>query len=406
MMKLKKIYAKDDTLGVAQKNRALKQEIIKKVDEKERVTISDLNSSLNISTPKVINLVNELIAEGLVLDIGKIESTGGRRASLYGLSPTASYFLGVDVKKDSIHIGMLDFDKNMVRNERIPYHFENTPGGLNNAIDIIQDFIQADENTRDLVNSIVVNLPGRINYLEGSCMSIFHFSDEPLKNILEKKLGTKVFLENDARSMAYGEFLKGIVDKEKSILFVNMDYGLGVGIILNKNIYYGKSGFSGEIGHVPYFDNEIICHCGKRGCLETEASGYAVMRHIKSKMRSGAGSSLKKQKIDLDHMTLEDVVNAAVNDDVLAIEMLANAGEKIGLGIAILVNIFNPELVVLGGTLAASGDLVRLPIQSALNKSSLAMVNNDTNLKMSKLNDDAGIWGGCLLARNKIIYNI
>lgn len=218
---------------------------------------------------------------------------------------------------------------------------------------------------------------------------------------MENSLGLRVFLENDSRAMAYGEFSSGVVHEEKNVLFLNMDYGLGVGIMINSQLYYGKSGFAGEFGHIPLFNNEIICRCGKRGCLETEASGWALKRIFKEKLKEGSSSILSE--MDPEELSLKDIIRAAISDDVLAIELIAALGEKLGRGIAILINIFNPELVILGGSLATTGEYIRLPIRSSLNKYSLSLVNNDTQLKMSKLGEKAGVTGACLLVRNRLL---
>ena len=203
--------------------------------------------------------------------------------------------------------------------------------------------------------------------------------------------------------MAFGECNFGEVSSEKNVLFVNIDYGIGLGILINSEIYYGKSGFSGEFGHIRFFDNEIICHCGKKGCLETEASGNALVRKFKDKIEHGSTSIIiKKNKIP-DTITLTDLIQAAKNEDVLCIELLAEIGEKLGMGLAAMINVFNPELIILGGTLSETGDFIRLPIRSAINKYSLSLVNSDTELRLSKLGEKAGILGACLIARNKIL---
>ena len=203
--------------------------------------------------------------------------------------------------------------------------------------------------------------------------------------------------------MAYGEFHNGMVKEEKNVLFVNMDYGIGLGIMIDGKIYRGKSGFGGEFGHIPLFPNEIICHCGKKGCLETEASGKALIRLFKEKIEQGSTSVLVKNNKLPENLRLYDIIQAAKNEDVLCIELIAEIGEKIGRGISVLINIFNPELVILGGILAETGDYIRLPIRSALNKYSLSLVNNDTQLHMSKLQEKAGVIGGCLIARDKLL---
>lgn len=398
------VFSDDNTNGVAYKNKWLKRNIISHLDSVANATISDFTKELNISTPKIINLVNELMNEGLIMDYGKVDSTGGRRASLYGLVSEAAFFLGVDIKSYSINIGLLDFKKNLVTiKEEIPYLLENTPKSYETMIRIIESFIVSLPVKKEKILAVGINLSGRINTTSGYSYSFFHFHEEPLTQTIEQRIGIKAFLENDSRAMAYGEFCCGAVSNERNVLFVNMDYGIGMGILIDGKVYYGKSGFSGELGHIPFFNNEIMCHCGKKGCLETEASGSALMRMLKIKINGGSTSQLLNKFTDIEKIKLQDVIEAAQKDDVLAIELIAEVGEKIGKGIAVLINIFNPELVILGGTLAQTGDYIRLPLKSALNKYSLSLVNNDLQLKMSKLKDKAGVIGGCLLARNKIL---
>ena len=223
--------------------------------------------------------------------------------------------------------------------------------------------------------------------------------------MIADKVGIRVFLENDSRAMAYGEFCSDLVNGERNVLFLNLDYGIGMGVLINGELYYGKSGYSGEVGHIPMYDNEIICHCGKKGCLETEASGWALVRMFRQKLAAGSSSMLTRNNRAPEDIQLHDIIEAANNDDMLAIELIAKVGENLGRGVALLMNIFNPELVILGGALAASQDHIRLPIKSAMKKYSLSLVSNDSKLKMSQLGESAGIIGACLLVRNKLLIN-
>jgi predicted NBD/HSP70 family sugar kinase len=399
-----KEITEDELTGVAFKNMNLKKNVIRLLDLQEKSTIADLGKEFNVSTPKITSTINELIEDGLVMDYGKIESTGGRRANLFGLASDSGYFVGVEVKKYSVTLGLLDFKKNMVRvEENTDFLLENTKESLQQLISIIKNFISSLQVPREKILSIGMNLTGRINYATGYSYSYFHFDEDPLSKIIEREIGIKTYLDNDTRAMAFGEFCIGVVKNEKNVLFINLDHGIGVGIMIDGQLYYGKSGFSGEFGHIPFFDNEIICHCGKKGCLETEVSGAALIRQFQEKRRAGAGSILPLDQKSIDDITLEDIILACNQDDTLAIECVAEVGEKLGKALAMLINIFNPELVILGGILSTTNDYIRLPVKSTLNKYSLSLVSNDTQLKMSKLGSRAGVIGACLLVRNKLL---
>ena len=390
--------------GVAYKNLNIKSNVLGFFANVGNATIADLCKELNISVPKITSLLNDLIQDGIVQDFGKVKSTGGRKPNVFGLLPESAFFIGVDVKQSHINIALSDLQKNLIKvSEKIHYKLDNNKESLESLCHLITNFIKELTIPKEKILGIGINLSGRINYLTGYSYSFFYFNEEPLSKVIESKVGIKVFLENDSRAMAFGEFSSGIVKGEKDVLFLNLDYGIGLGILINGQLYYGKSGYSGEFGHIPLFNNEILCHCGKKGCLETEASGWALVRMVKEKMLEGSTSILFDKSNPNEEITMEDIIKAANNDDVLAIELIAKVGEIIGRGLAMLINIFNPELVILGGSLAQTGEYIRLPIKSAINKHSLSLVNIDTQLKLSQLGKRAGIIGACLLVRKRLL---
>ena len=387
--------------GVAYKNIGIKKNVLSYFSVNGNSTIAELCKEINLSIPKVNQLITELIEDGLVQDYGKVDSTGGRRPNIYGLVADSAFFIGVDIRRNYINIGISDLQKNIIKlNKHVDYQLENNTESLEKLCSIIEKFITETHIHKSKILGIGINLTGRINYATGYSYSFFHFHEEPLSVILEDKLGLRVYLENDSRAMAYAEFNVGIVNDEKNVLYINLDHGLGMGVMINGEVYYGKSGFAGEFGHMPVYKNEIICQCGKKGCLETEASGWALVRKFKNKIESGSSSLIKK---DIEKITLDDIINAAKKDDTLAIELIGEVGEHLGRGIALLINLFNPELIVFGGRMAQTGEYLQLPLKIALNKYSLSVVNADTELKSSKLGENAGVIGACLIVRNRIL---
>jgi len=386
------------------RNGLLKKKIIHYYIANGDATIAELCKEMNLSIPTVTKLIGELQDDGYIVDFGKQETSGGRKPSIYGLNPTSGYFIGVDVMRDRINLGILDFKGDKIRiEENIPYQLENTPVALEQLCLLIEDFMNHPDMPKEKILAIGVNISGRVNPMSGYSYSIFYFQEKPLDQILEERLQMKVYIENDTRAMAYGEYMQGVVKGEKNILYINMSWGLGLGIIIDGKLYYGKSGFSGELGHFCMFDNEILCHCGKKGCLETEASGSALHRKVLERYKEGSSTILAK-KIDAgDNISLTNLMEAIQKEDVLSIEILEEMGANLGKGIAGLMNIFNPELVILGGTLFQTDEFLILPIRSAIRRYSLNLVSQDTEFKVSKLKERAGIIGACLLARSKIL---
>ncbi len=385
----------------------LKKSIIKRLTLKGEATIAELSKETDFSIPTVTKMILELIEQEIVFETGKVDTTGGRRPSQYGINPKACYYLGVEVKKTSLNIGIQDFNNNFVKlSENISYTLENTRESLSSLCSIINQFIDKSGVPRAKIIGACINLSGRINSRKGFSYSYFFFEEKPLSEIIESQINIKTFLENDTRAMTYGEYNCGVVQHEKDFIFVNMSWGVGIGIVSNGKLYYGKSGYSGEFGHSPVFENEIICHCGKKGCLETEVSGIALKRKFKKAVESGSTSILTRKKA-VEEITLDDILKAIKgSEDPLAIEIIEEIGSKMGRFLSMLINIFNPELVVIGGTLAETGMYLDLPIRSNIHKYSLNLVSLDMELKMSSLGSKAGVIGACYILRDKLFYTV
>ena len=394
-------FLKEKEMG--SKNALIKKRIITYYIYNGSSTIPDLSKELDLSIPTVTKLISEMFDEGYINDYGKLETSGGRHPHLYGLNPQSGYFIGVDIKKFSINIGLINFKGDMVELKMdIPYNFENSLEGMNELCNLILGFIKKLAIDTEKILNINVNVSGRVNPESGYSFSQFNFEERPLADVLSERLGYPVTIDNDTRAMTYGEYMQGCVKGEKDIIFVNVSWGLGIGIIIDGKIYTGKSGFSGEFGHVNAFENEIICHCGKKGCLETEASGSALHRTLLERIKTGENSILSNRTTMATPLTLDEIIAAVNKEDLLCIEIVEEIGQKLGKQIAGLINIFNPELVIIGGTLSLTGDYITQPIKTAVRKYSLNLVNKDSAITTSKLKDKAGIVGACMLARSRM----
>lgn len=391
-------------IEVGTKNALLKKKIITHYIYNGSSTITDLAKELDLSVPTVTKFISEMCEEGYINDYGKLETSGGRYPSLYGLNPESGYFIGVDIKKFAINIGLINFKGDMVELKmNIPFKSENTSEALEELCKLILQFIKKVDIDNDKILNININVSGRVNPESGYSFSQFNFEERPLAEVLTEKIGFRVTIDNDTRAMTYGEYMKGCVKGEKDIIFVNVSWGLGIGIIIDGKIYTGKSGFSGEFGHTNVFDNEIICHCGKKGCLETEASGSALHRILIERIQNGESSILSNRILSKDNvLTLDEIIASVNKEDLLCIEIVEEIGQKLGKQIAGLINIFNPELVIIGGTLSLTGDYITQPIKTAVRKYSLNLVNKDSAIMTSKLKDKAGIVGACMLARSRM----
>ncbi len=393
-----------ENIESASKNALLKINILRHLINNGEKTLSEIGKELNVSVPTATKLVSELISDGFVIDFGKVETTGGRRPNLYGINPESGYFLGVDIKRLRINIAIINFNGDLIKSKiNIPFSYKNTEESFDNLCLIIDEFISTINIPKSKILNTGINIAGRVNTVTGESFSLYYYQDRPLTELFKERLGLNITVDNDSRAMVYGELMKGQVTTEKNILFVNINWGIGLGIIADGKLYYGKSGFAGEFGHLSVFDNEIICRCGKKGCLETEASGSYIYKRFMQQVAEGNTTVLEKNIQNGENITLDDIITAATQEDMLAIELVEEVGSKLGKQLAGLINLFNPELVVIGGAVARAEDFLLLPVKSAIKKYSLNLVSRDTKIKISKLGEHTEIIGACMLARGKML---
>lgn len=386
------------------KNAALKRQIIKLIIEAGSYSIADLGGRINASVPTVTKLINELIDDGYLLELGKQDTNGGRRPSIFGLNPLAGYFIGVDIARQHFHIAISDFKGQLIDFiQDIEFVLEDNPLSFSKLCKLVRESVTETGISWDTVLGVGISLSGRVNPEKGYSLTYFVSEKIPIKDFFEEELGVPVSIENDSRAMAYGEYLTSVQKEEKNMIFVNISWGLGMGMILDGQLYYGKSGFSGEIGHFPILDNERICRCGKVGCLETGASGSALHKMIVDRLEDGKNSSLMKKYKEARDVTLDEILKAIEEEDVLAIDSIGKIGETLGRGIAGIINIFNPGQVIIGGRLIVGGDYLMYPIMTAVNKHSLNRVSSDTSIRFSQLDRKAASVGDCLLSRSKLL---
>ena len=383
---------------------SMKRQIINHYLYNHSSTLPDLAKELKVSVPTITKFIGEMTEEDYIISYGKQETNEGRPPTLYGLNPKSGYFIGVDIKQTTLNLAAMNFIGEIFESKMgVPCKLNNTPEGLERLCTEILSFIDQLEIEHDKILNIGINISGRVNPESGYSYSCFNFEERPLAEILSERMNFPVSIDNDSRSMTYGEMMKGVVKGEKNVIFINLSWGLGCGLIFNGELYTGKSGFSGEFGHFSVFDNEKICNCGKKGCLETEVSGLALYRNLIHAVEEGKESILSdKIKEDPSSLSLDDIIDATNKEDLLCIELIEDIGQKLGRYLASLINLLNPELVVIGGELALTEDYILQPIRGAVRKYSLNLVNKDTALVLSKLQEKAGIVGACMLARYKM----
>lgn len=397
------------------KKKNIKNQILKKyLHEKKIINIlykggpksnKQISNYINLSPPTITRLLNNLISEGLVKDFGMGDSDGGRKPNIYGINPDSRYILGIDIGRNIRRFALLNFHNEFVTElVCLPGKLENDPETVNHVYHQSLKIIKEAGIDYNKIMGIGIVMPGLINTRTGRSYSYLNYTDKPVSQLFEEKFKLPVFTENDSNLMALGEHAFGLAKGKENVLCLTLVSGVGMGLILNGKLYSGKSGFAGEFGHIIIEENGLLCTCGKKGCLETLASEEALVRMAKEGLEKGCTSII----IDiadnkLANITPEVILKAAGKEDHFAIEILSKVGHYLGKGIATLIHLYNPEMIIIGGKMAKAGQYLTDSIKQTLNIRTISQIREDTKIVTSELGEKASVLGATSLAMQRIL---
>ncbi len=382
-----------------QKQSSYKNQLLKHLIKYDHeTTIYNATRILNISIPTATNLIESLCEEKWLIKGGKTESAVGRKAVNYFLNKEAVHFVGVEIQQNRILIGAVNLQKQWIGEIlKFEYSLQNTIEALDQVVAIIKDFIKLPAFQGIQIAGVCIILPGRVNTNKGENINYFNFLPSSFAVHMSTVLGIMTTIDNDTRAIALGEYYTQKRYHNKSIIYIHVDYGLGMNLIINDEVFYGKNGYSGELGHTFFEDNNILCHCGKSGCLETVASGKALLRLVKEALATGKTSQVE----NIHPLHVEDIIKALFNNDSVIINIVETMGNKLGMSIANLINMLNPDMIILGGVLAQTKNYILWPIKNAINKYCLNVVADETEIMITNTYEHSGIYGACIVALEK-----
>ena len=380
------------------KSAQLKNLIVKQLYFDKALSCAELSELFDKSIPSITKAVNELMSEGFVVEQGYAPSSGGRRPLLYSIKPDAMYILAVAMDQLSTRIQLLDLLNRPVADSlTIELKLLNNDEALGILIKAINNYIIRTSIPKEKIAGIGMGMPGFINVRQGINYTYLNAGGKSLTEYLKAQIGLPVYIDNDSSLIALAEQRFGIAKAQQNVMVINLGWGIGLGMIVNGEIFRGHNGFAGELSHIPLSDDEKLCSCGKRGCLETVASMLVVTEKAIEGIRNGRVTSLKTTD-DVPSKSLgDDILTAADNGDQFAIELLSDAGYKIGKALAILIHIMNPKTIVLSGRGARVGKILLAPIQQALHKYCIPRLASNTELLVSGLGFDAELIGAAVL---------
>jgi len=316
---------------------------------------ADVKRKTGLTFSTVSSSIADLIDDGLLREWGQGASNGGRRPTLVSLNPTGRYVLGCELQAASLRVGLFDLTGSMlacVEHEERPA----TPDAVVQQIAAgVFHVLDRSGVSLEQVEGMGVAAPGPLSPNSGILRTppnLPGWRDVPLKRMLELALDLPVLVEKDGNAAALGEAWLGAGQHARSLVFIIVDTGIGSGILLNGQLHRGRNDGAGEIGHTTVDLDGPACRCGGYGCLEAMASGLALSRKAAAAVRRGVDSCLSDGIVTDESSGVPTLLRAAAAGDGLANDLLDECGRFIGIAIANVVNMYNPELIVLGGRLA------------------------------------------------------
>ena len=385
---------------VRKKNHIRRNLILRALLDHGRLSLTELKTHTGITLPVVTSIVNRLKEENLLIDVaGRGTGQAGRPPTTVALNGAAGYILGVDLGRVNSHFVLLDLAQNRVAHAQM----KSLP--LSNEVSLVDDLHR--EIDRILENAHVdwervlgvgIAVPGLVRGQEGISETYLNFGHRPVAQALSERFGRPVHVEHDAKAMALGELWFGSAKGCQNVLCLNVGWGLGLGMILGGKIYYGAKGYAGEFGHMQAVPDGQLCYCGQRGCLEMYASGKAIARMARERIAQGAtppwwrGGDGGSDPIDAKR-----IIEAGGAGDPFSVEIIQEAARHLGQGMAQLINVLHPELVILGGRIS-SVDLFVQTAVSAAKAQAMAHLTQDLRFEVSSLGAQSGALGVAVLA--------
>jgi len=315
------------------------------------------------------------------------------------------YTLAVAMDQLFTRIVIMDMQRQPVTAaEKFELHLAKNPRALETLAEKIDEHIHRSGIKKDRLAGIGIGMPGFVDSRNGINYSFMGAGERSVSQYIMERVGVRTYIENDSSLIALAELSFGAAYHKKSAMVINLSWGIGLGLILNGELFRGGNGFAGEFSHLPLFSNNKLCSCGKSGCLETEASLLVMVEKAKEGIAGGRVTMLTQQQLadNPDQASLA-VISAAGKGDKFAVELLSESGYNIGRGVAILIHLLNPETIVLGGRGAAAGKIWQTAIQQALNEHCIPRLSANTTIEVSELGLDAELIGAAALVMENYV---
>jgi N-acetylglucosamine repressor len=397
-----------------------------KLEQKERLVLHLIHTGLNssrlelareadLSPASITSIVQRLITKGLVIEAEPTRSNLGRRPVPLEIRRNAAYLIGLDLGSIYLRIVITDINGNIIYKYRTQTGMgEGRKRVLEKAFHSINEAIKGSSLSPDAIRGIGIAHSGVIDSDKGLVVSyprpgqMAEWKNIPLRQIFQDEFKVPCLLEDSVRTTTIAEKCFGLGRDLNNFLYINVGMGIGAGIFLDGKLYRGAGGSAGEFGHITADENGPLCSCGNNGCLESVASCGAIIRAARTAIEQGIDSKIRDLADgDLEKVSIEIIAQAVAQNDSLAFRVLQKAASYIAIGLADLVNLLNPRVMICGGALFREvPELLSDPVRRIIKQRSLEKSANEVQLQVSRLGAEAGALGASRLIAEKILSDL
>ena len=381
----------------------------------EKISRVELARKTSLSTTTITNLTAELLNEGIIEEEEIIHGSPkrqhvGRPRTMLRLVPEARYAIGIHIGIGIYRVAITDLRANFVHNTFSNFNLETAPETvINHMAKLVQEVIADSGVDPDRIIGIGVGASGLVDYENGvNVLSArLGWHNVPIKNILEEQLNLPVCVDNNVRCMALGEAYFGDGRDVSVLAFVYGRIGVGAGIVINGQVFRGSGAGAGEIGHtIMLSNNGELCTCGNKGCLETLVSERLLIREALQIAKNHPDSLLAKYLDQRkNESTLDLIFAAACDGDVGIKNLIDELSTSLGIALSNLVNVINPELIVLGGMFAQGCDLILPVAERTMREKAFGGLGEKVRIQLTSFGWRAGVTGAASLALMTYFYN-
>jgi N-acetylglucosamine repressor len=375
----------------------------------------ELAREADLSPASITSIVQRLMTKGLVIESEPARSNLGRRPVPLEIRSDAAHLVGVDLGSIYLRIVVTDINGNIIHKYRTPTGMaEGRKRVLEKTFQSIEEAIKGSGLSPGAIRGIGIAHSGVIDSDAGLVISyprpgqMAEWKNIPLRQIFQDQFKVPCLLEDSVRTTTTAEKCFGLGKDLDNFLYINVGMGIGAGIFLDGKLYRGAGGSAGEFGHITADENGPLCSCGNNGCLETVASCGAIIRAVRTAIEQGIDSKIRDLADgDLDKVSIEIIAQAVAENDSLAFRVLQKAASYIAIGLADLVNLLNPRVMICGGALFREvPQLLSEPVRRIIKQRSLEKSANEVQLQVSRLGAEAGALGASRLIAEKILSDL